>query len=221
MMRIDYSEQMVTWEWDGCVIKIELPDIIHAEYNKDENIVIVYSWENFVSKIIFYFSLEGRLLWQQNLLEGTLDWNHNGKHQISFHHLHHLRFSPKYQRIFSIFRSSSDFDVPSELEVYNLEGKKIDQIESPSGFTMLYISEISKKKLRIVCEALKEDCFDKSGRRDFYFNLELETRKWVKDGIAYWGRAWDINSTCWTKMYWPERQTSRRLCITIEIDKKK
>ena len=26
-----------------CVIKIELPDIIHAEYNKDENIVIVYS----------------------------------------------------------------------------------------------------------------------------------------------------------------------------------
>ncbi len=50
---------------------------------------------------------------------------------------------------------------------------------------MLYISEISKKKLGIVCEALKEDCFDKSGRRDFYFNLELETRKWVKDGIAY------------------------------------
>ena len=50
---------------------------------------------------------------------------------------------------------------------------------------MLYNSEISKKKLRIVCEALKEDCFDKSGRRDFYFNLELETRKWVKDGIAY------------------------------------
>ena len=136
-MKIDYSERMVIWEWDGCVIKIELSDIIHAEYNKDENIVIVYSGENFVSKII------------------------------------------------SIFRSSSDFDVPSELEVYNLEGEKIDQIESPAGFTMLYISEISKKKLGIVCEALKEDCFDKSGRRDFYFNLELETRKWVKDGIAY------------------------------------
>ena len=177
-MKIDYSEQMVTWEWDGCEIKIELPDIIHAEYNKDENIVIVYSGENFVSKIIF-------LLGQQNLLEGTLDWNHNGKHQIGFHHLHHLRFSPKYQRIFSIFRSSSDFDVPSELEVYNLEGEKIDQIESPAGFTMLYISEISKKKLRIVCEALKEDCFDKSGRSDFYFNLDLETRKWIKDGFAY------------------------------------
>ena len=184
-MKIDYGERMVIWEWDGCVIKIEQPDIIHAEYNKDENIVIVYSGENFVSKIIFYFSLEGKLLGQQNILEGTLDWNHNGKHQISFHHLDYLRFSPKYQRIFSIFRSSSDFDVPSELEVYNLEGGKIDQIESPAGFTMLYISEISKKKLGIVCEALKEDCFDKSGRRDFYFNLELETRKWVKDGIAY------------------------------------
>ena len=179
-MRIDYSEQMVTWEWDGCVIKIELPDIIHAEYNKNENIVIVYSGENFVSKIIFYFSLEGKLLGQQNLLEGTVDWNHNGQHQIVFHHLHHLRFSPKYQRIFSIFRSSSDFGLPSELE-----GEKIDQIESPAGFTMLYISEISKKKLRIVCEALKEDSFDKFGRSDFYFNLELETRKWVKDGIAY------------------------------------
>ena len=73
-MRIDYSEQMVTWEWDGCVIKIELPDIIHAEYNKNENIVIVYSGENFVSKIIFYFSLEGKLLGQQNLLEGTVDY---------------------------------------------------------------------------------------------------------------------------------------------------
>ena len=184
-MKIDYSEQMLTWEWDDSVIKIELPDIIHAEYNKDENIVVVYNGENFVSNIIFYFSLEGKLLGQQNLLEGTLDWNHNGKHQVSFHHLHCLRFSPKYQRILSIFRSSSDFDVPSELGVYNLEGEKIYQIESPAGFTMLYISEISKEKLRIVCEALKEDCFDKSGRSDFYFNLDLETRKRVKDGIAY------------------------------------
>ena len=184
-MKIDYSEQMVTWEWDGCEIKIELPDIIHAEYNKDENIIIVYSGENFVSKIIFYFSLAGKLLGQQNLLEVTLEWNHNGQHQIGFHHLHHLRFSPKYQRIFSIFRSSSDFGIPSDLEIYNLEGEKVDQIESPAGFTMLYISEISKKKLRIVCEALKEDSFDKFGRSDFYFNLELETRKWVKDGFAY------------------------------------
>jgi len=52
MMKIDYSEWMVIWGWDGCVIKIELSDIIHAEYNKDENIVIVYSGENFVSKIV-------------------------------------------------------------------------------------------------------------------------------------------------------------------------
>ena len=184
-MKIDYSEQMLTWEWEGSEIKIELPDIIHAAYHKDENIVIVYSGENFVSEIIFYFSLEGKLLGRQNLLEGTLDWNHNGKHQVIFHHLHCLRFNPNNQRIFSIFRSSSDFDVPSELEVYNLEGEIIDQIESPAGFTMLYISEISKEKLRIVCEALKEDCFDKSGRSDFYFNLDLETRKWVKDGFAY------------------------------------
>ncbi len=184
-MKIDYSEQMLTWEWEGSEIKIELPDIIHAEYHKDENMVMVYSGENFINKIIFYFSLEGKLLGQQNLLEGSLDWNHNGKHQVIFHHLHCLRFSPKYQRIFSIFRSSSVFDVPSELEIYNLEGEKIYQIESPAGFTMLYISEISKKKLRIVCEALKEDCFDKSGRSDFYFNLDLETRKWVKDGFAY------------------------------------
>ena len=184
-MKIDYSDRMVIWEWDGSVIKIELPDIIHAEYNKDENIVIVYSGENFVSKIIFYFSLEGKLLGKQNLLEGTLDWNHNGKHQVIFQHLHHLCFNPNNQRIFSICRSSSNFDIPSELEIYNLEGEKMDQIESPAGFTMLYISEISKKKLRIVCEALKEDCFDKSGRSDFYFNLDLETRKWVKDGFAY------------------------------------
>ena len=184
-MRIEYSERMVTWGWDGSEIKIERPDIIQAEYNKDENIVMVYSGENFVSKIIFYFSLAGKLLGQQNLLEGTLEWNHNGQHQIGFHHLHHLRFSPKYQRIFSIFRSSSDFGIPSDLEIYNLEGEKVDQIESPAGFTMLYISEISKKKLRIVCEALKEDSFDKFGRSDFYFNLELETRKWVKDGFAY------------------------------------
>lgn len=184
-MKIDYSEQILTWKWDGNEIKIDLPDIIHAEYHKDENIVIVYSGENFISKTIFYYSLEGKLLGRQNVEEGRLEWHYKGQHQIDFHHLHHLRFSPKYQRIFSIFRSSSDFDVPSELEVYNLEGERIDQIESPAGFTMLYISEISKKKLRIVCEALKEDCFDKSGRSDFYFNLDLETRKWIKDGFAY------------------------------------
>ena len=184
-MKIDYGEQMVTWEWDGCVIKIELPDINHAEYNKDENIVIVYSGENFISKTIFYYSLEGKLLGQQNLLEGTLDWNHKGKHQIGFQHSHHLRFSPKYQRILSISHASSDFELPSELEIYNLEGEKIDQIESPAGFTMLYISEINKEKLRIVCEALKEDCFDKFGRRNFYFNMDLETKKWIKDGVAY------------------------------------
>ena len=184
-MKIDYSEQMLTWEWGSTEIKIELPDIIHAEFNKDENMVIVYCGENFISKTIFYYSLEGKLLGQQNIAEGTFEWTYNGQHQIGFHHLHHLRFNPKNQRIFSIFRTSSDFDEPSELEVYNLEGEKIYQIESPAGYTMLYISEISKEKLRIVCEALKEDCFDKFGRSDFYFNLDLETRKWVKDGIAY------------------------------------
>ena len=126
-MKIDYSERIVIWGWDGSVIKIELPDIIHAEYNKDENMVMVYSGGNFINKIIFYFSLEGKLLGKQNLLEGTLDWNHNRKHQISFHHLHCLRFSPKYQFIISIFRSSNGFEVPSELVFYNLEGEKIDQ----------------------------------------------------------------------------------------------
>ena len=184
-MKIDYSEQMLTWEWEGSEIKIELPDIIHAEYHKDENMVMVYSGENLINKIVFYYSLRGKLLGRQNVEEGRLEWHYKGRHQIGFHHLHHLRFSPKYQRIFSIFRSSSDFDLPSELEVYNLEGDKIDQIESPAGFTMLYISEISKEKLRIVCEALKEDCFDKSGRSDFYFDVDLETRKWIKDGPAY------------------------------------
>ncbi len=146
---------------------------------------MVYSGENLINKIIFYFSLEGKLLGQQNVEEGSLEWHYKGQHQIGFHHLHHLRFSPKYQRIFSIFRSSSNLDEPSELEIYNLEGEKIYEIESPAGFTMLYISEISKEKLRIACEALKENCFDKSGRRNFYFNLDLETRKWVKDGVAY------------------------------------
>lgn len=184
-MKIDYSEQMLTWYWDSTDIKIELPDIIHAEYNKDENMVLVYSGENFITQTIVYYSLEGKLLGQQNVSEETLEWNYNGQHQIGFRHLYHLRFSPKYQRIFSIFRSSIDFDVPSELEVYNLEGEKIDQIESPAGFTMLYISDISKEKLRIVCETLNEDCFDSSGRSDFYFNLDLETRKWIKDGFAY------------------------------------
>ena len=50
---------------------------------------------------------------------------------------------------------------------------------------MLYIYEISKEKLRIVYEALNEDYFDKYGGSDFYFNLDLETRKWIKDGVAY------------------------------------
>lgn len=184
-MKMNYSEQMLKWEWDSTEIKIELPDIIHAEFNKDENMVIVYCGENFISKTILYYNLEGKLLGQQNVEEGTLEWNYNGQHQIGFHHLHHLRFNPINQRIFSIIRSSSDFDVPSEFEIYNLEGEKIYQIESPAGFTMLYISEISKEKLTFVCEALKEDCFDKSGRRDFYFNVDLGTRKWIKDGIAY------------------------------------
>lgn len=184
-MKIDYSEQMLTWYWDSTDIKIELPDIIHVEYNKDENMVLVYSGENFITQTIVYYSLEGKLLGQQNVSEETLEWNYNGQHQIGFRHLYHLRFNPKNQRIFSIFRSSNNLDEPSKLEIYNLEGEKIYEIESPAGFTMLYISEISKEKLRIACEALKENCFDKSGRRNFYFNLDLETRKWVKDGVAY------------------------------------
>jgi len=54
-MKIDYSEQMLTWKWNGSEIKIELPEIIHAEYHKDEKMVMVYSGENFISKTIFYF----------------------------------------------------------------------------------------------------------------------------------------------------------------------
>ena len=54
---MNYSEQMLKWEWDSTEIKIELPDIIHAEFNKDENMVIVYCGENFISKTILYYNL--------------------------------------------------------------------------------------------------------------------------------------------------------------------
>ena len=77
-MKFDYSEQILTWKWDGNEIKIDLPDIIHAEYHKDENIVIVYSGENFISKTIFYYSLEGKLLGRQNVEEGRLEWHYKG-----------------------------------------------------------------------------------------------------------------------------------------------
>ena len=90
-MKINYSERIVIWDWNGCVIKIELPDIIHAEYNKDENMVMVYSGENLINKIVFYYSLEGKLLGRQNVEEGRLDWNHNGKHQVIFLFLNRLR----------------------------------------------------------------------------------------------------------------------------------
>ena len=83
-MRIDYSEQMVTWEWDGCVIKIELQISFMRNIIKMRTLLSSIVEKNFVSKIIFYFSLEGKLLGQQNLLEGTVDWNHNGQHQIVF-----------------------------------------------------------------------------------------------------------------------------------------
>ena len=55
-------------------------------------------------------------------------------------------FGPKYQAVSSVyFAHPAILDVPSELEVYNLEGEKIDQIESLQEFTMLYISEIVRR----------------------------------------------------------------------------
>ena len=48
------------------------------EYHKDKNMVIVYSGENFISKTIVYYSLEGKLLGRQHVSEGTLEWHYNG-----------------------------------------------------------------------------------------------------------------------------------------------
>ncbi len=67
------------------VIKIRNnPDIIHAEYNKDENIVNVYSGRKLCKAKSFSTSLGKKIVRATNILEATLDWNHNGKHQITF-----------------------------------------------------------------------------------------------------------------------------------------
>ncbi len=87
-----------------------------------------------------YLSLEGKICYGKNLLEGTWIGIIMGSIRLVFiiYVIFALALNISVSSVY--FAHPAILDVPSELEVYNLEGKKIPpQIESPSGFTMGYI----------------------------------------------------------------------------------
>ena len=116
---------------------------------------------------------------------GTIEWNYDGLHKLEFQFVNSIVFSPINKLIFSIYRQSKDRGSVSKLEIYNFESKQVYQIDSPKGYTMIYITEIGNEKVRVACEAIDRENYDSYGRSRFHFTLNLKDQKWAKDGLAY------------------------------------
>lgn len=184
-MKITFSENTISWEYKNRLFEINVPNILHAKYDKDENIIVVSCGENFITKEFYYYSMEGELLGKQNIEEETIEWDYNKQHKLMFQFTNSILFSPSNKLIFSIFRQSSSRSSISKLEIYNFDGKRIYQIDSPVGYTMIYITDISGGKLKIACEAIDKENYDSYGRSRFHFNLDVSTKEWEKIGLAY------------------------------------
>ncbi|HEL2576849.1 TPA: hypothetical protein TZ704_002044 [Streptococcus suis] len=184
-MKITFSENIVSWEYKNSFFEINVPKVIHAKYDKNENIVVVSCGDNFITEEYFYYSMEGKMLGKQNVKEETVEWNYDRPHKLTFQFTNNILFCPSHKLIFSIFRQSNDRGSISKLEVYNFYGQRIYRTDSPVGYTMIYIADINEKKLKIACEAIDKANYDSYGRSRFYFNLDLATGEWEKSGLAY------------------------------------
>ncbi len=184
-MKVEYNSTNVSWEYNGKKIEITLDKVLHARFSKYTNKIEIETGEGFIEEWVYYYTLTGVFLAKQHLDTGEITWFHNGEHRLSLPYTETIGFYPDYELIFIIYRHSEEESSVTAIKVIYLDGNLINSLDSPEGYTMLYVSEIKDEKVRVACEAIDRENYDPYGRSRFHFALDLKDQKWVKDGLAY------------------------------------
>lgn len=184
-MKVKYNSTNVSWIYDGNSIEVALDKILHASYRENKNIVIVETGIGFIEECIYYYSVQGELLAQQNLETGEIVWGRNSEHQLSLPYTETVGFYPEDNLILVIYRTSEEKIAVTALKVYDLEGNHVNTVESPEGYTMVYITGVDGNIAKIVCDATIVENIDPYGRDRFNFSLDLSSGEWFKIGLAY------------------------------------
>lgn len=184
-MKVSYDKDVVKWEYDGKNFEVKLDKILHAGFRESKNMIVIETGEGFVDEWLYYYTLAGIFLAKQNFETGEFIWSYHGEHQLAIPNTETVGFFPEQDLISVIYRTTEERSAVTAMKVFDLAGNLTHVFASPAGYTMLYITSISGGKARIACEAVDKANYDAYGRSRFHFLLDLQTKEWTKDGLAY------------------------------------
>lgn len=149
-----------------------------ASKDDELKVIKVESGENYIADRIYYYSFDGKILYECNMLRGTIKWNINGKSiEIKEKNIQCADISFTENRVFII--SGED---RQEMTGYTLEGSLVFKRNDYYNMKLLYFVH-TNKKLQVVC---KSSCMQDSYNRDRYnCNINIFNGKLEKIGIAY------------------------------------
>lgn len=169
----------VFWIFGNKRMAIEIEDAFFVSERKETQLIEIEAGKNFIRNRVFYFSFAGEPVLNYDLELGTVEWSFQGNiKKITVKNVKQVGFFPQELRIFIICSCGKQ-----ELLGYDIEGKYLFKVNSPSEFEMLYFAKLSDKII-VVCDGNKNQ-EDQYGRFRYNFFMDINTGKLTKGGLAY------------------------------------
>lgn len=184
-MDIEYTPDKATWLYQGQTINVDLKDIIWGSYRRNQNLVVLEIGEGFKTNEYHYYTVDGEFLASYNQKTGKVIWHYQGEHSLEYPSTKNIGFYPKNNLILLIYKKTEGNESVVAMKIFDLDGNLLQSLDSPEGYSILYVNAIEGQSARIVCEAAIEENVDSYGRDRFNFTLDLQNGEWSKGNLAY------------------------------------
>ena len=168
----------IEWVYNGKRISIDILNSFFASNDDELKVVKVESGENYIADRIYYFSYDGKILYECNLLRGIIKWNINGKNvEIKAKNIQCADISFTENRVFIISQEDGQ-----ELIGYTLEGVPVFKRNDYYKLKLLYFVHVNRK-LQVVCE--NSSMQDSYNRDRYNYDINIINGELSIVGMAY------------------------------------
>lgn len=177
----DKQNQCVSWNYNGKTIKKIYENMNFANFDLQNNYVLVTVGKNFRVEQVYYLSFEGKQIFLFDKVNGEISWQYNN--QLIGVSCENIQDAQIYFKNDIVIAITAINQIDKKMKGFSLDGKLIFEKESPAGYIFEYLST-SNKLPTVVCDGGKANA-DAYGRSEFHFEIDTKTGDMSKICLAY------------------------------------
>jgi len=177
----DKKNQSLSWSYNGNMIKKIFENMNFANYDLNNNYVLVKIGKEFKVEQVYYLSFEGKQIFAFDKINDKVEWKQKDRLvEVDCKDIVHANIYFEQDVILVISGESQNNRL---LKGYGKDGKELFIKKPPQGYTFNYLSAL-KNQPAVVCNGGKENA-DQYGRSSWYFSIDFKTGDMSKENLAY------------------------------------